>query len=178
MKLTGYQIELSTVTEEDLPLMRSWRNSPDVSQFMISQESISEEQQLAWFNKIQRDTTQHHYVIFYKSQPIGSANIKSRGVNISLQQASVVEPGLYIGVEKYRNNILAFAPTLLLNDYCFNTLGVKKLVAVVKADNQVALNYNKKIGYKVDNQGELIDISLNFEDYQQHTKQLKGFLSR
>lgn len=178
MKLQGYQVELREIEERDLSMLRTWRNDSAVSQYMLSQEVITEEQQLAWFRKIKRDKGQQHFVISYKGQPIGSANIKSRGINQSLLAASAIEPGLYIAVDKYRNNILAFAPTLLLNDYCFDTLNAQKLVAVVKSDNQGALNYNKKLGYQVDKQGELIDISLTFEDYQMHSKQLKAFLSR
>ncbi|MCV2885458.1 GNAT family N-acetyltransferase [Aestuariibacter sp. AA17] len=176
--LTGYQVTLRDVVENDLDQLREWRNLPEVRQFMLSDSTIDDEQQRAWFKKVQRDKTQRHFVIEYKGQAIGSANIKSRGNNIPIEQANVIEPGLYIGEAKYRQNILAFAPTLLLNDYCFNKLGVTKLVAVVKPDNQAALNYNAKLGYKVVNQGELIDISLNFEDYQLHTQQLKAFLSR
>lgn len=178
MKLNGYQVELRSLEESDLEQVREWRNSPQVSQYMLSQEEISAEQQQAWFKKNQRDPSQQHFVILYKSEAIGVANIKSRGINNPLDRAKVIEPGLYIAVEKYRNNILAFAPTLLLNDYCFETLGAEKLVAVVKADNLAALNYNEKLGYKVENRAEVIDISLVFEDYQRHTAQLKGFLSR
>ena len=178
MILAGYQVELQQVQEQDLERLRKWRNDPAVSQYMLSQDEITEEQQLAWFKKVQRDPTQQHFVILYKGLPIGSANIKSRGIGVALCEATSIEPGLYIADERYRNNILAFAPTLLLNDYCFERLGVAKLVAVVKAENQAALNYNKKLGYKIDQQGDLIDISLNFEDYQHHSKQLKGFLNR
>lgn len=176
--LAGYQVELHPVEASHLELLRAWRNDPAISQFMLSDDKISEEQQLAWFKKIQRDNAQRHFVIYYKGNPIGSANIKACGVNVSLAQAKVIEPGLYIGEEKYRHNILAFSPTLVLNDYCFDVLGVEKLIAVVKANNQAALKYNQQLGYKIVNQGDLIDISLNFKDYQQHSKQLKAFLSR
>ena len=106
MKLTGYQIELCSVTAQDLSLLRKLEKRPRVSVNLCCPRNRSlKSNRLAWFNKIQRDDTQHHFVIYYKSQPIGSANIKSRGINVPLKQAPVVEPGLYIGVDKYRNNL-------------------------------------------------------------------------
>lgn len=176
--LTGYQVTLRPVELSDLDMLRQWRNSPQVSQYMLSQSMITQEQQLAWFKKVERDDSQQHFMISYKDTLIGSLNIKSKLVGESLAQASVIEPGLYIADNRYRNNIIAFSPTLLINDYCFEQLNCDKLVAVVKSDNHAALNYNEKLGYKVVKQGELIEIELNFDDYQDHSKTLKALLSR
>jgi UDP-4-amino-4,6-dideoxy-N-acetyl-beta-L-altrosamine N-acetyltransferase len=182
MELSGYQVVLSEVTKGDIEMIRQWRNDPNVSQYMLSQNIISREQQRAWFKKIQRDPSQQHFVIHYKSLPIGVANIRACYQDESLCTARAVEPGLYIANEKYRNNILAFAPTLLLNDYCFEQLGCQQLKALVKADNAAALNYNAKLGYQFEkadeNQSDLVAITLNKDDYQQHSVQLKALLSR
>lgn len=178
MVLEGYQVRLSKVEEQDLERLRNWRNDPSVNQFMISQDDISTAQQKAWFSKIQRDESQQHFVIHYRETPIGYANLKARGLGCKLNEAQVVEPGLYIAIEKYRNNILAFSPTLLLNDYCFNTLGATKLTAVVHRSNDAALSYNKKLGYKVVKDGEFVEIALTQSDYLTETEQLRSLLSR
>jgi UDP-4-amino-4,6-dideoxy-N-acetyl-beta-L-altrosamine N-acetyltransferase len=182
MELSGYQVVLRDVTESDIEMIRQWRNDPSVSQYMLSQNIISSEQQQAWFKKIQRDTCQQHFVILYKSLPIGVANIRACYQDESLSNARAIEPGLYIANDKYRNNILAFSPTLLLNDYCFEQLGCEELRAVVKADNKAALNYNTKLGYQIEktteNHNDLVNIRLNKVDYQRHTVQLKALLSR
>ncbi|WP_416305809.1 GNAT family N-acetyltransferase [Neptunicella sp. SCSIO 80796] len=177
-QLAGYNVQLKSVEFEDLELLRGWRNDPQVSQFMLSQELISKEQQTAWFNKIQRDPAQQHWLIYYKQQPIGSANIKAIYQGQTLRNATTIEPGLYIGDKRYRGNLLAFAPTLLINDYCFEQLKVKQLHAVVKQSNQAALNYNLKLGYKIQKQAELVEITLTERDYQQASQTLKRFLSR
>lgn len=176
-QLVGYQVCLKQVVESDLSMLRNWRNDPAVSQYMVSQDFISAEQQRAWFASIQRTNKQQHFVIYYKDQPIGSANIKVN-VGESLLAAKTIEPGLYIADSRYRNNIVAFSPTLLLNDYCFDDLGVETLAAVVKGDNLAALNYNKKLGYQVVNQDEFIAIKLNRTDYQRHSQGLKNLLDR
>jgi RimJ/RimL family protein N-acetyltransferase len=176
--LNGYQVTLRVVGEGDLERLRQWRTDPCVSQFMLSQAEISKEQQQAWFKKIQRDTSQQHFIIEYKTRAIGSLNIKARLVGETIENATVIEPGLYISEPTYRNNIVAFSPSLLIIDYCFEQLGCQKLVAVVKSDNHAALKYNQKLGYKIVKQGDLIEIELNFDDYQAHSKKLKSLLSR
>ncbi|MDO6691745.1 GNAT family N-acetyltransferase [Aliiglaciecola sp. 3_MG-2023] len=176
--LTGYQVSLREVQEKDLPLLRQWRNDTEIRQFMVSQTEITEEQQSAWFRKVSRDPSQQHFMISYKDQDIGSVNIQSRELGKPLSQAKIIEPGLYIGEAKYRNNIIAFSPTLLINDYCFESLKCQKLVAKVKSNNQAALNYNLKLGYQIVKPGDLIEISLNFDDYQRDSKALKALLSR
>ncbi|MDN4500893.1 GNAT family N-acetyltransferase [Alteromonadaceae bacterium BrNp21-10] len=176
--LCGYNVALNPIQQTDLEMIRQWRNSPAVSQFMLSQEDISTEQQQAWFNKLQRDNTQQHWLICYKQQPIGCANIKACYQGQQLSNAQAIEVGLYIADERYRGNIVAFAPTLLVNDYCFEELATKQLLAVVKNSNQAALNYNEKLGYKVQQRGELLKLTLTAKDYQQATVTIKQFLSR
>lgn len=176
--LQGYQISLDSVQADELEMIRQWRNDPDVARYMLSQEHISAEQQQAWFNKISRDASQQHFVIRYKQQSIGVANIRAYYQGEDLHNARAVEPGLYIAEPKYRANLLAFAPTLLLNDYCFEVLKVEFLAAVVKADNHAALNYNAKLGYQIEKQADLVEIRLTKADYQQHSQSLKALLSR
>ncbi|WP_340678131.1 GNAT family N-acetyltransferase [Paraglaciecola sp.] len=176
--LNGYQVQLKSMSQADIEQVRLWRNDPQVAQHMLSQDSISAEQQQAWFNKIKDDKRQQHFVINYKGQAIGAANIRAYFQGENLHNARAIEPGLYIADERYRGNILAFSPTLLLNDYCFEVLGAQKLMAVVKASNTAALNYNLKLGYQVEKSGDLLEISLNYADYQDSTKGLKALLNR
>lgn len=177
-ELCGYQVRLRPVAQTDLEQLRRWRNTPEIREQMLDPQIISAEQQQAWFNNIQRSKTQRHWIIEYKGQPIGSANIRSAYKGQPIAEADSIEPGIYIGVAQYRANILAFAPSLVLCDYCFNALGCKQLKAVVKASNQAALNYNLKLGYRVLSKGKLVEIGLVESDYQHHTAQLKSLLSR
>ncbi|MBC3765031.1 GNAT family N-acetyltransferase [Neptunicella marina] len=177
--LKGYQVVLRDINQDDLSMLRDWRNSAEVSRYMLSQEQITAEQQLAWFNKIQRDESQQHWIIEYKQQAIGSINIKANTVGKKLTEAKELEVGLYIADNRYRGNIVAFAPTLLVNDYCFNQLGVEALIAVVKTDNQAALSYNQKLGYQLQKQQDnLQHIRLNQANYEQATSTIKQLLSR
>ena len=177
MVLEGYQVKLVTIDASDLDMLRLWRNDPKISQHMLSQDIISKEQQERWFEKVSQDSSQRHFIIWYKDKPIGAANLKALDGK-SLESTSAIEPGLYIYEDKYRANLLAFAPTLLLNDFSFYDIGVEKLKAVVLAENQAALNYNQKLGYKIVNEGPLIEVELEKLSYEIASKPLKGLLSR
>ncbi|MCW8090335.1 GNAT family N-acetyltransferase [Alteromonas sp. ASW11-130] len=176
--IKGYQICLRPVVESDLATLQAWRNSDAVRQQMLSTELVSSEQQQAWFNKIQRDDSQRHWVVEYKDQAIGATNIKARFHGETVEHATVLEPGLYIGHPDYQGNIIAFAPTLALYDYCFSHLSVETFFAVVKAENRAALKYNQQLGYEVIKNAELIDLNLQKEEFERHTALLRRLLSR
>ncbi len=176
--LSNYSVTLRSVALEDIEQLRLWRNSEHVRRFMLSDESISVEQQKAWFEHIQRAQNQYHFVIDYKGEPIGSCNIKTRGHEPNIKRAHHFECGLYIGNPKFIGNIIAFAPTLVMNDYCFDTLNATRLHAVVKPDNVAALRYNEKLGYEIVSRGSLIEIELTRENYEGRSAKLKQFFNR
>lgn len=150
-RLSGYGVELRSVAQSDIETLREWRNREDIRSMMKSTTYITEDQQQAWFESLEDATHVRHFVISYKGEDIGSSTLTGlsfvSGFTDDLENAEEIEPGLYIGHENYRNNILAFAPSLVICDYCFDELQVKKLRATVNASNKQALSYNQKLGY-------------------------------
>jgi RimJ/RimL family protein N-acetyltransferase len=193
-RLTAYGIELRPIEEADLSALLAWRNREDIRSMMKSQEVITMENHRKWFSSVVdvsaadkndsenvlgklNDLSAQHFSICYQSKLIGSANIISR--DAPLVQAKIIEPGLYIGDEKYRGNILAFAPSLVLNDYCFAELGVALIEATVHVNNAQAIGYNKKLGYQIaEADSTWIKMTLDAEQYLDATKQIRAFLSR
>ena len=176
--LQGYEIELRPIEESDLTQLLEWRNRHDIRIMMKNQELISFDTHLAWFQSLADKHTQQHFAIDYKGQLIGSANISLLATSTEGDEAQF-EPGLYIGHDKYKGNIIAFAPSLVLNDYCFTYLSASRLIATVHKQNETAIAYNKKLCYQLyDEQDEWIKMTLVERDYQQATKVIRGFLSR
>ncbi len=181
--LSGYQVTLEPLTEDVIMQLLAWRNSDFIRQKMVSSDTITEAQQRAWFNNVQADPHQCHWVVRYKGNPIGTTNLKTLAGDsaASVFDAAVVEPGLYIGDPAYQGNILAFSPTLVLYDYCFDCLKINALQATVKADNHAALHYNEKLGYEMvaqSDDGDWITLRITRKDYKQATTSIKRFLSR
>ncbi|MEW9797580.1 GNAT family N-acetyltransferase [Alteromonas sp. CYL-A6] len=176
--IEGYQVRLRPVASTDLDTLRTWRNSEFVARQMLSTAHISEAQQQQWFTTIAALPSQQHWVVEYRDKPIGATNVKSADGETAVEHARVLEPGLYIGDPAYQGNILAFAPTLALYDYCFGELGTARFRAVVKADNLAALKYNRQLGYDVVSEGELVELHLHADAYQRQTSALRQLLSR
>jgi RimJ/RimL family protein N-acetyltransferase len=175
--ISGYGVQLKTLTSDQLEMVRSWRNHPEVSRFMFDQQTISPEQQQAWFRKISHDEQCAHYVIYYRQQEMGLIYIHSAD-NTPLSQSKIIEPGMYLTyTSPYRGTLLAFSPALTMIDYCFDTLRCNHLIARVKHDNQPALRFNQQLGYKeVGREAGVIKLKLNPDTYQPERQRISRFL--
>lgn len=167
IKITGFGIELTSLTIDDIEMVRMWRNHIDVNRYMLNQSFITAQQQINWFNKVKGKTDQLHLLISYKGEAIGVINAKSFDEQC-LNKAKVISPGLYLSPEgKYRNSILAFSPSLVFIEYLFQLENTQTLLAQVLPDNTSAIRYNETLGYtkkSVDEQG-VVTMQLLFEDF-------------
>lgn len=147
----AYGISLTPVQSTDLPLLRTWRNRPDISAQMLDQREISESAQFAWFERLSNKASEQHFVIHYKDTAVGACNLKQAGGQ-PIAGASELETGFYLADPRFRGSMLAFFPALALNQYCFQTLGCTTLLAHVKLDNTAALRFNQQLGYQATQQ--------------------------
>jgi len=176
--LSGYSVTLVAVDEANQHLLFKWRNEPSIRQKMVNQSEIALAQHQQWYKSLKNKTDMQHFVIFYKNIAIGAINIKSKNEE-SLLHCAHAQVGIYIAHEKYKGNILAFSPSLLINDYAFKQLQIKQLSSKVRADNYVALKYNQQLGYHcAAEEGGFIEISLTADNYDTASKKLKLFLDR
>ena len=169
-------VRLRVIEEQDLEMVRNWRNDPKISQFMLSQNTISDSEQKQWFALVSSSKSQLHFIIEYKGTPIGVANLKALNSD-SLINATHIEPGLYIFDDRYRGSFLAFCPAITLNDYCFEVLGCQYLVARVLPNNEAALRYNASLGYEKTNDNDgLITMQLTPQQYAVKSLGIRRFI--
>jgi RimJ/RimL family protein N-acetyltransferase len=142
MILSSKNIELRLLDESTLEILRKWRNSSDVTQFMEYQEIISEEAQKHWFENLSKEIN-YYFIIYTNNNPIGMIHLGD--LNKSLRTA---ESGMFIAEKDYRGTGLAFSASLLLLEFAFKELGLKELFAKVKNDNIQAQDYNKLLGFQ------------------------------
>ncbi|MCU4674754.1 GNAT family N-acetyltransferase [Catenovulum sp. 2E275] len=168
---------LKQIDDNNYALLQQWRNQPEIREQMVNQQLISMSSHQIWYESVKHALNQQHFVIYYKDLAIGSINIRTR--QAYLYQADSAEVGLYIAEAKYKNNILAFAPSLAINDYAFNDLGINHLASKVRLTNQAAIKYNQQLGYQFSPLDEdFTEIKLTADNYNNATKQLKTWLSR
>lgn len=177
--IQAYGIELHALHEADIEQVRQWRNHPDVARYMLTQDHISAEQQQAWFSRVKVAADRAYFIIHYQHAATGFASVTSEQ-SIPLEQAETLEAAIYFAPDSpCRNNLMAFAPALALNDACFEHLPCQHLKAIVKADNEAALRFNKTMGYDEHGRdGDLIELNLTRDSYFAATGTIKSMLSR
>ncbi|WP_206484778.1 GNAT family N-acetyltransferase [Thalassotalea sp. G2M2-11] len=175
---TGFGIELTPLTLNDIEQVRQWRNHPDITKYMVDQSYINTEQQQQWFHLLSNRDDQQYLMISYKQQHIGVIYGKSL-TSEPLLIAETIELGLYLDPEsKYRNSILAFSPSLVFIHYLFHCCQCRKLLAHVLPHNQSAIRYNTQLGYEITGTDEsgMVIMELNQANFDQAKMKLAKIL--
>ena len=172
MRLQQYGISLNRLREEDLELVRHWRNSQRVRDNMFFREYISTGQQLEWFKKID-NYDNFFYIIEYKGEKIGL--IDNKNTNWS---SGSTESGLFIYDEKYANSFIPVAASFILISVGFYILNGKDALIKVIKSNSRAIEYNTKLGFMavdatVGSEDDALYFKLSRESFESKTKSLR-----
>jgi UDP-4-amino-4,6-dideoxy-N-acetyl-beta-L-altrosamine N-acetyltransferase len=166
-------ISLKKILKSDLELIRNWRNSDYVKQFMVFQDFISPQMQEEWYLKVDNDYN-FYFIILNQNIPIGLANIKD--INSELSSG---EWGIFLSSSKFLNSGLGIKSTFLLLDYAFEELQLSWLYSTTLTTNLSARNFGKKMGVKVlENDNIVIKGILYKTDYLNKSKNLKESLTK
>ena len=68
-------VEFVKLSEIHLEMVRNWRNSPEVSKYMYTNQYISEQDQVSWFEKVKDDSTKAYWVIKIGDKYVGVVNL-------------------------------------------------------------------------------------------------------
>jgi UDP-4-amino-4,6-dideoxy-N-acetyl-beta-L-altrosamine N-acetyltransferase len=136
-------IELKKVELDDIELIRMWRNSKDVSQYMYSENMISSDQQLQWFNKIKTDNTSEYWIIMFDQKKIGLASIT--GINSILQSCYWA---FYLGDLSIRGAGIGGKVEYKILEHVFESLKLNKLRCEVLVSNENVIKMHEKYGFR------------------------------
>lgn len=70
---------LRAVDEQDLPILRRWRNHPDIQRYMYTQHEITRDEHQAWFTRMQANPGIHLLLYTEGSEPLGYAQLTVHG---------------------------------------------------------------------------------------------------
>jgi UDP-4-amino-4,6-dideoxy-N-acetyl-beta-L-altrosamine N-acetyltransferase len=140
---------LRKMTEADLSLVLTWRNSDRVRPMMYSDHVISSEEHRAWFARVSDRDDCHHRVFEYDGRPVGVVNVSQ----IELLHGRC-HWGFYLGEENLPKGCGITMGVLAL-DFIFSDLRLHKVVGEVLASNSASLKYHHRLGF-VD-EGRLFD---------------------
>ncbi len=151
MKFFKYGITLERLREEDIELVRQWRNSDPVRLNMKYQEIISPEQQQKWFNSI-NNLRFNYLMIHYQGEKIGLLNDK----NIDWESRSS-ESGIFLGRTEFYNTFVPYLVSVAGIESTFYLMGWKKQYAHILRSNINAIRFNLQLGYHLCEGQEGID---------------------
>lgn len=130
------------ITEADADLLLGWRTASHVAPYMLSQVQPDPHLQRAWIRSCEARPDYAHRIIRIEGRDVGYCSITTRD-----RRARVGELGVYIG-ELATPKALSIYNFLGTANHALFTLGLKKLVNHIVADNQRTLRLQAFNGYE------------------------------
>jgi hypothetical protein len=169
-----YGVTLSRLREEDLELVRAWRNDPDIAQFMQMREHITPEMQRAWFERVDTDDN-YFFVVEHQGVKVGLADAK----NISWTERCCEGGGFYR--RDYWSTIVPYQGTFTCFDFVFDELRLDSVRSRVLATNHRAIRYNLALGYVLQTGQDGVEnqwYTVTREAYERKTAALRRTVER
>lgn len=162
MIIRKYNIELVRLTEQDIELVRHHRNSDAIRSKMFFQESISKDAQKEWFSSID-NASNYYFIVIWKGNKIGLIH----GTIVSLEQ-KITTGGVFFWDDEVLLTYVPVCASIIMGDLTFFLLKMKQSTAIVRSDNNRALQFNEKLGYKrINTSNNKVYLQLNFDDYRE-----------
>ena len=143
MRFTKFGITIVRLKEEDIELVRQWRNSPQIVERYEYRDYITPEMQKEWFKSIS-NLNNLYFVIIYKGEKIGVINNKDID-----WKARKLESGIFIPDEKWWNTFVPSIVSIMLTEMFFQIFGWDHFYAHILKTNTHAIQYNKSLGYEL-----------------------------
>lgn len=169
MIVRQYGLVYKRVAEEDIELIRYWRNRDFIRKTMQFQEYITRRMQQQWFQKINNKYNYYFIVETEEGKKIGLINCKDTNEN------RVAEGGIFFWDASYWNTLIPAYASLTMLEAIFEIFqsGDISVITVLK-NNPHALHFNKLLGYSIYSENEKsYQLKLTKTDYFEKTYRLK-----
>lgn len=144
----GRRVGLRILCEDDLPLLTTWMNDPEVTQFILAYQPKTLEQEREWLQKITQGSDTDY--VFGIECIETDTLIGVMGLHKVNHVHGTAVTGAFIGDKNYWSKGYGSEAKMLLLNYAFNTLSLRKICGAVIAFNERCLAYQKKCGYVVE----------------------------
>jgi RimJ/RimL family protein N-acetyltransferase len=143
MKYSRYGITFHHLMEEDLEMVRQWRNDPVVANNYEFRDHITPEMQLDWFRKI-NNINNLYTIIEYQGEKIGVINFK----NIDWE-GRVAEGGIFLPDPKYHHTFIPAVISYITTEIVFVLFEWNESQAHVLKENKSVQGFVKMLGYEL-----------------------------
>ena len=153
MIIEGYGVRLRSIGQDDLELMRKWRNDASLNQFLLNREYISEDDQRQWFSNLDK-TNNLFFIIEIKNVSLGFIALKE----IDWEAGTAVS-NILIGDTEYSGTPYPVFASMLLTEFFFFIWNGKKIYSTTYKDNIKAVELDKRLGYQIEDEKDSLMIT-------------------
>ncbi|WP_303322213.1 GNAT family N-acetyltransferase [Cloacibacillus evryensis] len=139
--LCGYGIRLRPVTISDAEFILDIRNMPHVKG-KVGNLNLTVEQERSWLSQNIADPLDYFFIV----ESLSSVRLGTIGVyNIDFETLTA-ESGRIVIIP---GSLAALPACILLNEFCFQQLNIKKLIGWVVSSNIEVISFNQQLGYAI-----------------------------
>jgi RimJ/RimL family protein N-acetyltransferase len=142
--LRGRKVILRPVEERDIPNMQRWINDQEVIRGTLQFLPVSETGEREWLERIRKDS----HAIMLAIETHEGRHIGTIGIFGISWRDGTAHTGTLIGEKDCHGKGYGTDAKMLLLNYAFNTLNLRKICSSSLEFNQASLHYNLKCGYK------------------------------
>lgn len=134
---------LRGIADNELELMRTWRNEPAVRANMYTQHEISQDEHLAWWGRTKARQDQNYFMYELARTPMGIAaftgiDLQNRNSAWAFYASPLAPKGTGSKME------------FLMLEHAFRNLELQKLYCEVLAFNTPVIKLHQKFGFSVE----------------------------
>ena len=137
------RVILRPVLADDVPTILRWINDPEVNQFLGTRMPMMEADEQDWFNNLHTRKPKD----FVLAVIADSVIIGVMGIHNVDWRSGTATTGAMIGEKAYWNRGYGTEAKMLLLDFAFNTLNLRKIRSSVIEYNTRSYAYSLKCGY-------------------------------
>jgi RimJ/RimL family protein N-acetyltransferase len=179
--LRGKKVILRPLDKQtDLDRVYKWINDPDIRYFIIGIFPQTIKQEEDWLDSKGKDKNDVTLAI----ETLGGEFIGTIGLHGIEWHGGVATTGALIGEKKFWNRGYGTDAKMILLNYAFNVLGLRKICSRVYSFNKRSLNYSLHCGYKIEGRlkrqflkngkyYDIIELGLFKKDWLPHWRRYK-----
>ncbi len=141
----GQKVHLCIVLKAYLPLITKWINDPEVTRYLGSYMPQYERNEEQWLERLaEKKNTDMVFALVTKNGEM----IGIMGLHQINSKDGTATTGALIGEKRFWGRGYGSEAKMLLLDYAFNTLNLRKICSAALAFNGRSVRYSKKCGYE------------------------------
>lgn len=140
MKPTFNKIKFRKITKKDLPILKKWRNSPQIWQFNTQFTLLNMKNQEEWFSDLKTNSSRKMYFVTIEKQPVaicGFIHIENKNADIAI----------IIGDKKFRGKGLGTKILDMLLKLGFDKYNLHRIGAEVLKNNIESQKFFLKMNF-------------------------------